>query len=117
MIVKKRQVVADFLKEFTNSLQEEQKPCEKNVWVINVDDLATKRSSGAGIVLTTPDGMQLGHAIRMEFKTNNNKADYDAVLAGLTVAKELGVEWMFSTREAKPCHSSSVSPRKKLNTC
>jgi len=39
----------------------------------------------------------------MGFKTNNNEADYDAILVGLIVAKELGVEGVFSTREAKPC--------------
>lgn len=35
-------------------------------------------------------GPELKYAIKMGFKTTNNEAEYEAVLAGLAIALELG---------------------------
>ena len=60
------------------------------LWKIGIDGSATKKRSGAGIVLITPEGQEMKHAVRMDFKTTNNEAEYEAVVAGLTIAHELG---------------------------
>jgi ribonuclease HI len=87
----KGQALADFIAEFTSPNNQEDRPVN-NLWKICVDGSATKRRSGAGIVLTTPEGQEIKHAIRMDFKTTNNEAEYEAVIAGLTIAHELGAE-------------------------
>ncbi|GFZ18321.1 hypothetical protein Acr_27g0000600 [Actinidia rufa] len=47
---------------------------------------------GAGLVIRAPSGEQMEYAIRMGFKATNNEAEYEALLAGLRVATELGAQ-------------------------
>jgi ribonuclease HI len=61
-------------------------------WKICVDGSATKRRSGAGVVLIAPEGQEIKYAIRMGFKATNNEVEYEAVIASLTIARELGAE-------------------------
>jgi ribonuclease HI len=51
-----------------------------------------KKKGGAGIVLITPEGDELNGSLRLEFKTTNNEAEYEAVVAGLKMALELGAD-------------------------
>jgi ribonuclease HI len=55
-----------------------------------VDGSATRKRSGAGVVLTTPEEEEIKYAIKMGFKATNNEAEYEAVVAGLTIAHDLG---------------------------
>jgi len=57
-----------------------------------VDGASSKRGSGAGIVLEGPDNFQVEMALRFEFKTSNNQAEYEALVAGLLLARDMGVE-------------------------
>jgi ribonuclease HI len=61
-------------------------------WVVYVDGSSTKKRGGAGIVLITPEGEELNSSLRLEFKTTNNEAEYEAVVAGLEMAFELGAD-------------------------
>ncbi|CAL8990397.1 unnamed protein product [Prunus brigantina] len=70
------------------------------VWVLHVDGSANQQGCGAGLVLTTPDGGKLEYALRFGFRTSNNEAEYEALLAGLRLAKSM------SARQIK-IHSDS----------
>jgi ribonuclease HI len=59
-------------------------------WVIYVDGSSTRKNGGARMVLVTPEGEELSGALRLEFRTTNNEAEYEAVIAGLGMALELG---------------------------
>jgi ribonuclease HI len=87
----KGQALADFLAEFTNLPETEESEIERK-WVIYVDGSSTRKNGGAGILLITPDGEELSSALRLEFRTTNNEAEYEAVIAGLGLALELGAE-------------------------
>ncbi|XP_059441893.1 uncharacterized protein LOC132174218 [Corylus avellana] len=89
----KGQVLADFLAEFTNlpMTQEWQKD---ETWVVYVDGSSTRKNGGACVVLITPDGEELYSSLKLAFKTTNNEAEYEAVLAGLGLARELGAEFV-----------------------
>jgi ribonuclease HI len=87
----KGQALADFLVEFTN-MPEIEEPDMERKWVVYVDGSSTKKKGGAGIVLFTPDGEELSSSLRLEFKTTNNEAEYEAVVAGLELALELGAD-------------------------
>ena len=63
-------------------------------WVIYVDGSSTKKYGGARVLLITPEGEELSSSLRLEFKTTNNKVEYEAVIAGLEMALELGAESM-----------------------
>ena len=52
-------------------------------WVLYVDRSSNKQGSGAGIILTTPEGIQLEYTLRFGFQAFNNKAKYEALLVEL----------------------------------
>jgi ribonuclease HI len=39
-------------------------------------------------------GEQLCNSLRLEFKVTNNKAEYEAVIARLRIAQEMGLEYV-----------------------
>ncbi|TQE00302.1 hypothetical protein C1H46_014029 [Malus baccata] len=49
-------------------------------------------SFSEGLVLTTIDKVAMEYALHFKFKASNNKAEYEALLAGLRLAKHLGVK-------------------------
>jgi ribonuclease HI len=57
---------------------------------MNIDGSSTKDSGGVGIVLRSPEGDIIKQAIRLQYPTTNNEAEYEALLLGLNTAKILG---------------------------
>ena len=47
--------------------------------------------SGAGVVLTSPRGDKICYVLRLMFPCTNNAAEYEALLHGLRVAKEMNL--------------------------
>jgi ribonuclease HI len=79
------------LVEFCNIPENEELP-RGETWVVYVDGSSTSTRSGAGIVLISPEEEELEFAIKMDFPTTNNEAEYEAVLTGLGIAKDLGAK-------------------------
>jgi ribonuclease HI len=48
--------------------------------------------SGVGVTLASPDGESFRYAIKMGFVTTNNEAEYDTVLAVLSIARKMGAK-------------------------
>ncbi|KAL0313569.1 UNVERIFIED_CONTAM: hypothetical protein Sradi_5756200 [Sesamum radiatum] len=48
------------------------------------------QDSGAGIVITSPQGENLEFAVKFGFKTSNNKVEYEALVIGIKMAHEVG---------------------------
>jgi ribonuclease HI len=66
----------------------------KRKWVIYVDGSSTKKNGRVRILLITLDGEELSSSLRLEFRTTNNEAKYEAVIIGLKMALELGAEFV-----------------------
>ncbi|GKD37271.1 reverse transcriptase domain-containing protein [Tanacetum coccineum] len=47
---------------------------------------------GAGVILTDPEGVEFTYALRFQFETTNNEAEYEALIAGLRIAEKMGVK-------------------------
>jgi ribonuclease HI len=60
-------------------------------WVMYFDGLYTLKGEGASVVLIPPEGNVLKYAIQIEFPTTNNTAEYEGLITGLQLAKELGI--------------------------
>ncbi|GFY96586.1 hypothetical protein Acr_11g0008920 [Actinidia rufa] len=102
----KAQALADFIVESTyeDTPQLETTPLEAKIpkepaqekdlahWILFVDGSSNQHGCGAGLVIRAPSGEQMEYAIRMGFKATNNEAEYEALLAGLRVATELGAQ-------------------------
>ncbi|XP_020239496.1 uncharacterized protein LOC109818442 [Cajanus cajan] len=52
---------------------------------------SNQRGSGAGIILEGPGQVVIEQSLRFGFKKSNNQAEYEALLAGLRLAQDLGV--------------------------
>ncbi|XP_071699751.1 uncharacterized protein [Rutidosis leptorrhynchoides] len=93
----KGQVLADFIaKTYTideedakNSTQVITSKVENEEWKLYTDGASSSDRSGAGLMLVNPEGKEFTYALRFEFATTNNEAEYEALLAGLRMAKEL----------------------------
>ena len=59
--------------------------------MLHVDGASNAQECGAGLILTNFKGTMTKYALRFDFKTSNNQAEYEALLAGLKIAKELGI--------------------------
>jgi ribonuclease HI len=61
-----------------------------NHWVIYFDGSYTLKGAVAGVVLIPPEGDMLKYAIQIEFSATNIIAEYEGLVTGLRLAKELG---------------------------
>ena len=90
----KGQVLADFVMEFT-PIELAQTTHEKDdlpIWKLSVDGAPNAQGSGAGLILTSPEGIDIEYALRFGFHASNNEAEYEAVIAGLNLAHSLEVD-------------------------
>ncbi|XP_076927095.1 uncharacterized protein LOC143590526 [Bidens hawaiensis] len=96
------QVLADFVTEVPTKkaqecLYELQPPTssdESQKWTLFMDGASSGEGLGAGLKLINPDGQEFMYAIKLNFKTTNNEGEYEAFLAGLRIAKKLGVKFL-----------------------
>ncbi|XP_073118006.1 uncharacterized protein [Elaeis guineensis] len=63
-----------------------------SVWVLHIDGASNTQGSGADLILINFEGMVIEYAIRFNFKVSNNQAEYETLLAGLRIAKELDID-------------------------
>ena len=64
---------------------------DPSAWRLYTDGARNDKRSGAGVVLETPEKRLISYAIRMEFHATNNDSEYEALIAGLRIAKELEI--------------------------
>ena len=57
------------------------------------DGASTQSSAGAGVVLISSKG-NIHLSYKLDFKTNNNIAEYEALLLWFKAAKEMGIMYM-----------------------
>lgn len=59
------------------------------MWQLHVDIASDHKGDGAGVVIITLDGTLLEQVITLGFPASNNEVEYQTLLAGLRLAKEL----------------------------
>ena len=58
------------------------------------DGASTQSSAGAGVVLISPSKESIHLSYKLDFKTTNNIAEYEALLLGVKAAKEMGIMYV-----------------------
>ncbi|GJY43922.1 reverse transcriptase domain-containing protein [Tanacetum coccineum] len=92
----KGQILADFIVERPEEdspdtpIEEEEELPEP--WILFTDESSCTDDSGAGLILTNPEGMEFTYALRFKFDATNNEAEYEALIAGLRIAEQMGVK-------------------------
>ncbi|CAI9759013.1 unnamed protein product [Fraxinus pennsylvanica] len=74
---------------------------EPPTWNLFVDGSSGEVGLGAGIILESSERHKLKCAVRLEFKASNNVAEYEALLVGLRLAKELQVKRLTITGDSQ----------------
>ncbi|KAK3025696.1 hypothetical protein RJ639_041701 [Escallonia herrerae] len=96
----KGQALADFIVECTLPIEVEESPLgvEKPLlpdqiglftWMLYVDGSSNTSESGAGLILNGPDGLTIEYALRFDFQASNNEAEYEALVAGMHLARAM----------------------------
>ena len=62
------------------------------MWSMFFNGASTKDSAGAGVVLISPSKEAIHLSFKLDFKTTNNIAEYEALLLGLNSTKEMGIK-------------------------
>ena len=80
--------------EFTSTEPAKHVPIETDpsIWKLSIDGVANAQGNRAGLILTSPEGIDIEYALRFGFHTSNNEAEYEAVIAGLNLAHSLEVD-------------------------
>ena len=87
----KSQVLADFVADWTEAPDASLEP-EPETWVMHFDGSKQHQGSGAGVTLKSPTGEELQYVLQIHFEATNNMAEYEALLHGLRIAKEIGIK-------------------------
>nr|GFB78535.1 reverse transcriptase domain-containing protein [Tanacetum cinerariifolium] len=61
-------------------------------WILFTDGSSCIDGSGASLIITNPEGMEFTYALRFRFDTTNNEAEYETLIAGLRIAKQMRVK-------------------------
>lgn len=95
-------IKAQCLVDFVSELSQVKTPEEGSEWQLFVDGSSYVKGSGAGIILQGPEGIILEQDLKFDFPTSNNQAEYEALIAGLSLAKEVGA------KQLKVCSDSQL---------
>nr|KYP31356.1 Retrovirus-related Pol polyprotein from transposon 17.6 [Cajanus cajan] len=92
----KGQCLADFVAELTPISADEQQ-----VWTLHVDGSSNSKGGGAGIILEGPNKVTLEQSLKFGFRVTNNQAEFEALLAGLRLAHDLGARRVSCNNDSK----------------
>nr|GEX10288.1 reverse transcriptase domain-containing protein [Tanacetum cinerariifolium] len=61
---------------------------QEEPWTLFTDGSSYVDGSGAGLILTNPDGVEFTYALRFQFVASNNEAEYEALIVGTLLEDE-----------------------------
>ncbi|RDX90987.1 rnhA, partial [Mucuna pruriens] len=70
-------------------------------WLLSVDGASNQARSGAGVILESSNGVLIEQLLHFEFKTSNNQVEYEALLVGMRLAKELEAKVLIAKSDSK----------------
>nr|GEV26213.1 hypothetical protein [Tanacetum cinerariifolium] len=73
----------------------------KEEWVLYMDGAYSIKGSGASLVLIIPIKTKYTYALKLNFASTNNQAEYEALLACLRIAKKMRVQIGFVNVDSK----------------
>jgi len=82
------QVFADFIAEMTFPAEEK----GEGIWTIFVDGSSNSKGTGDRIIIENDEGIAIELSLGLSFTMTNNTPEYEAFLAGLQIAKDLGAK-------------------------
>ena len=62
---------------------------QAKIWSVYVDGSSALEGAGAGVLLVGPDNEEFKYSIKFTFPITKNPAEYEALLAGLQLARRI----------------------------
>ncbi|GKE59038.1 reverse transcriptase domain-containing protein, partial [Tanacetum coccineum] len=86
-------ILADFLVENLDEIPLDTSVVEspQESWTLFTDGSSCVDGFDDGLILTSPEGTKFTYALRFQFTTSNNEVEYEALIAGLRIAAQIGV--------------------------
>nr|GFA29815.1 reverse transcriptase domain-containing protein [Tanacetum cinerariifolium] len=99
------QILADFIVERPED-EAPDSPIEDreelpDTWILFTDGSSCVDGSGAGLIITNLEGMEFTYALRFRFNATNNEAEYEALIAGLRIASQMGIQNLQANVDSK----------------
>ncbi|RDX71667.1 Retrovirus-related Pol polyprotein from transposon opus, partial [Mucuna pruriens] len=70
-------------------------------WYLSVDGSTNQSGSGTGVILEGPDGVLIEQSLHFDFRASNNQAEYEALLAGMRLARDLEARSLIAKSDSK----------------
>src|SRR4051812_1326387 len=87
----KSQALADFIADWME-MPDATPLAEPEYWMMHFDGSKLLNNSGAGVMLQSPIGDKLHYVLQIHFEATNNMAEYEELIHGLHVAKDIGIK-------------------------
>ena len=86
--------LANFVMEFTLAelVEYARATPDLPIWKLFVDEATNAQGIGAGLILTSPEGIDIEYALIFGFQASNNEAEYEAFIVGLNLAHSMEVD-------------------------
>ena len=66
----------------------------EDIWQVYMDGASNYRGAGVGIILISLEGIRLENSFRLGFPASNTEAEYEALLMGLKMSRQVGATWV-----------------------
>ena len=96
----KGQVYADFVAEVSPGGGPQEVELGSQ-WMLSGEGSSNQQGSGAGIILEGPNGVLIEQALHFAFKASNNQAEYEALIARMLLAKEMGAQSLLAKSDSQ----------------
>nr|GEY26837.1 hypothetical protein [Tanacetum cinerariifolium] len=96
-------ILPDFLFEKPDNAPPEASVIEtlQEPWTLFTDGSLCVDGSGTGLILTSPEGTEFTYALRFQFTASNNEVEYEALIASLRIAAQMGVRNVYVSVDSK----------------
>ena len=83
--------MANFIVEWTE-VQTPPAIIDQEYWTMYFDGSMMKKGSSIGLIFVSPLGVCIRYMVHLYFPSSNNVAEYEALINGLRIAIELGIQ-------------------------
>nr|GEX92787.1 reverse transcriptase domain-containing protein [Tanacetum cinerariifolium] len=101
----KGQILADFIVERpedgTPDTPMEDREELPDPWILFTDGSSCVDGFEAGLIIMNPKGMEFTYALRFRFNATNNEAEYEALIAGLRISSQMGIQNLQANVDSK----------------
>nr|GEX53147.1 reverse transcriptase domain-containing protein [Tanacetum cinerariifolium] len=113
----KGSVLTDFLAEMPDKSLPDASVVEtqQQPWTLFMDGSSCVDGSGARLILTSPEGTEFTYALIFQFAASNNEVEYEALIAGLRIAAQMGVQNVYRLHQL--FYKPSTTKQKQESRC